>query len=134
MSAYILVSYDVVDPEAFQSYVPAVQELLREHGAEVVVGAFDAKPLEGEKRDVYVVLRFDSPEAALAWYGRAGVVRRSSLRADQEDPPRLVWQHQHGACQRVRPTVIARKERTVRTSVGAEARPLSRQPSVPGRP
>lgn len=68
MSAYILVSYDVVDPDGFQGYVPAVQELLREHGAEVVVGAFDAKPLEGEKRDVYVVLRFDSEEAALAWY------------------------------------------------------------------
>lgn len=68
MSAYIIVSYDIVDPEGYEGYVPGVVPLLEKHGAEIVVAEFDAKPLEGDKRGVYVVLRFESEEAALGWY------------------------------------------------------------------
>lgn len=68
MSAYIIVSYDIVDPEGYEGYVPGVVPLLEKHGAEILVAEFDATPLEGNKRSVYVVLRFDSEEAALGWY------------------------------------------------------------------
>jgi uncharacterized protein (DUF1330 family) len=68
MSAYVIVSYDIVDPAGFEGYVPAVMPLLEKHGAEVLVGSFDAKALEGEASGVHVVLRFPSEEAALAWY------------------------------------------------------------------
>ena len=69
MSAYVIVSYDIVDAGGYEPYVPAVMPLLQKHGAEVVVADFEARPLEGEKRHVYVVLKFPSEEAALAWYG-----------------------------------------------------------------
>jgi uncharacterized protein (DUF1330 family) len=45
-----------------------VPPLLQKHRAEVLVADFDAKPLEGEKRSVYCVLKFESEAAALEWY------------------------------------------------------------------
>ncbi|HUE72840.1 MAG TPA: DUF1330 domain-containing protein [Pirellulaceae bacterium] len=68
MSAYILVSYDIRDAEGFEGYVPGVLPLLERHGAEILVADFDVKPIEGNKHGVYVVLRFESEDAALAWY------------------------------------------------------------------
>lgn len=68
MSAYVIVSYDIRDAKAFEGYVPGVLPLLQRHGAEILVADFDATAMEGAKHGVYVVLRFDSEEAALAWY------------------------------------------------------------------
>ena len=68
MPHYILVSYDIVDPSAFEPYVPAVIPLLMKHGAEVLVADYESKTLEGDATSVNIVLRFDSEEAALAWY------------------------------------------------------------------
>lgn len=68
MTAYIIASYDIVDPEGYEGYVPGVVPLLQKHGAEILVAEYDAQPLEGEKRSVYVVLRFESEAAALGWY------------------------------------------------------------------
>lgn len=68
MSAYIIVSYDIVDPEGYEAYGSGVVPLLQKHGAEILVAEYDAKALEGDRRSVYVVLRFESEEAALRWY------------------------------------------------------------------
>jgi len=68
VSAYIIVSYDVVDSRGYEAYVPGVVPLLQKHGAEVLVAEYDAKALEGDRRSTYVVLRFDSEKAALDWY------------------------------------------------------------------
>ena len=68
MTAYIIASYDIVDPEHYKAYPPSVAPLLEKHGGELLVADFDARPLEGEKRGIYVLLRFESEEAALNWY------------------------------------------------------------------
>jgi len=68
MTAYVIVSYDIADPKGYEGYVPGVVPLLQKHGARILAAEFDALPLEGEKRSVYVVLEFDSQEAALGWY------------------------------------------------------------------
>ena len=64
----MIVSYDVVDAKKYEGYVPGVLPLLTKHGAEVVVADYDVRVLEGEKRGVYVVLRFPSEEAAMGFY------------------------------------------------------------------
>lgn len=69
MAAYVIISYDVIDPEGYEGYVPGVLPLLEKHGAEILVAEFDAQPLEGSKRSVYAVLRFPSEEAARNWHG-----------------------------------------------------------------
>ena len=97
-AAYVIASYDIVDPPAYEGYVPAVIPLLQKYGAEVLVADYDAKPLEGDRRSVFVVLRFESEERALAWYGdpdyegpkaqRIGASTNASLvLARQFDPP-----------------------------------------------
>ena len=47
---------------------PGVIPLLQKHGVEILVADYEPKTLEGESRGVNVVLRFESEEAAMAWY------------------------------------------------------------------
>ena len=68
MAAYIIVSYDIVDPEGYEGYVPGVLPLLQKHGGKILVADYAAEALEGDRRSVYVVLKFDSEEAARNWY------------------------------------------------------------------
>ncbi|MCB1043661.1 MAG: DUF1330 domain-containing protein [Acidobacteria bacterium] len=68
MAVYVIASYDITDAEAYAGYVPAVMPLISKYNAEVIVADYDAQPLEGQKRGVYVVLKFASEEDALAWY------------------------------------------------------------------
>ena len=68
MPAYIIASYTIENPEGYAPYVPSVFPLLQKHNAEVLVGDFEAKALEGEARGVNVVLKFESEEAAMNWY------------------------------------------------------------------
>lgn len=82
MAAYIIVSYDVDEPAGYESYVPGVVPLLQKHGAEILVAEFDARPLEGDRRGVYVVLRFESEEAALAWYNDPAYAPVRQVRLD----------------------------------------------------
>lgn len=68
MSVYFVVTYDITDPAAYEPYVPGVMPLLVKHGAEVLVADGEAKALEGEGRQIVVVLRFENEEKANAWY------------------------------------------------------------------
>lgn len=68
MPAYIIASYDIVDPKGYEGYVPGCVPLLQKHVARVLAADYGAHVLEGEKRSVHVVLQFDSEEAALRWY------------------------------------------------------------------
>jgi uncharacterized protein (DUF1330 family) len=90
LPAYIIASYDIVDPEGYEGYVPGVVPLLAKHGAEILVAEFDAQPLEGEKRSVYVVLRFESEEAALGWYHDPAYEPVRKIRLGSSDNNNLV--------------------------------------------
>ena len=68
MSVYIIVNYDVVDPDGYTRYVSNALPILAKHGGELLVADGDTMPMEGEARSVHVVLRFPSEEAALTWY------------------------------------------------------------------
>ncbi len=90
MTAYIIASYDIVDPKVYEGYVPGVVPLLQKHGAEILAAEYDAQPLEGEKRSVYVVLRFKSAEAALGWYTDPAYEAVKKIRLDSCDNSSLV--------------------------------------------
>ncbi len=68
MSVYFIVSYDIEDPEKFESYPPRVIPLLQKYGAEILVVDDEAKTIEGSGHDINVVLRFDSEEVAMKFY------------------------------------------------------------------
>ncbi len=65
MSIYIILSYDIEDP---QGYVPGVVHLLQKHNSEILVADYEAKSIEGKARGVNAVLRFESEEAVMNFY------------------------------------------------------------------
>jgi uncharacterized protein (DUF1330 family) len=68
MPAYVIVSYDVVDPEAFEAYVPGVLPILMKYQTEILVADPGARSIEGQSRQVNVVLKFPTEEAMQAFY------------------------------------------------------------------
>jgi len=68
MSAYVIVSYDVTNPEGFGAYPPAALPLIAKHGGEALAVDMAAETREGEARGVQVILRFPSMDAARAFY------------------------------------------------------------------
>jgi uncharacterized protein (DUF1330 family) len=68
MSVYVIASNDIVDPKAYEGYVPGVIPLLQKHGAEILVAEYAAVALEGRAAGVNVVLKFDSEGAARNFY------------------------------------------------------------------
>jgi uncharacterized protein (DUF1330 family) len=68
MPAYLIVSYDVVDPQAFEAYVPGVLPILMKYQTEILVADAGARSIEGQSRQVNVVLRFPTEEALQAFY------------------------------------------------------------------
>ncbi|MBD9527140.1 DUF1330 domain-containing protein [Paracoccus sp. PAR01] len=68
MSAYFIISYDIVDFDMFQNYPPRVWDLLQEHGGELLVSDTDAMQIEGERNMMHAVIRFPSQEQALACF------------------------------------------------------------------
>lgn len=82
MPAYMIASYEITDPDGYESYLASVVPLLEKHGAEVLVADHDAQALEGDKRSTYIVLRFDSAAAALAWYNDPAYASVKKLRLD----------------------------------------------------
>lgn len=90
MRAYIIATYDIADPEGYEGYVPGVIPLLEKHGAEILVADYDARALEGSKRSVYVVLRFQTEEAALDWYNDPAYEAVRKIRLDSSDNGNLV--------------------------------------------
>jgi len=90
MSVYVIVSYDIEDPEGYQEYVQSVTPLLQRHGGEVLVADFNAKALEGKARDVHILLRFPSKQAATAWYEDPDYRPVKKIRLDACDKQNLV--------------------------------------------
>lgn len=90
MAVYIIGSYDIADQEGYEGYVPGVLPILEKHGAEVLVAEFDAKSLEGNKRSVYCVLRFESEEAALGYYNDPAYEPVKNIRTGSSDNTNMV--------------------------------------------
>ncbi len=68
MPAYVVANYAVTDPEGIEPYVPAAGPILADAGGEVLVADVETDVREGDAGHVTVVVRFDSKEAAEAWY------------------------------------------------------------------
>jgi len=94
MAAYIICSYDITDPKGYEHYIPGVGPLLQKHGAEVLVADYASKPLEGERRGVYVVLRFESEQAALGWYNDPAYESVRKIRFDSSSNGSMVLANQ----------------------------------------
>lgn len=64
MAAYYILTHTITDTERYrQEYIPQVIPFIAKYNGEVVVGCFDAEPLQGNPEKGVVVLRFPSEQA-----------------------------------------------------------------------
>ena len=68
MTVYLLISYNIDDPEMFRGYPPKVAKILPRYRARVLAADTDGKALEGTVRNMNVLIEFPSEEAVRACY------------------------------------------------------------------
>lgn len=71
MSAYVIGSFHIDNPEGFAPYSPASVQSIQPHGGDVLVAELATEVLEGEPLPVTIVLRFPDRDHAHAWYNSA---------------------------------------------------------------
>ncbi len=90
MSAYIVATYDITNPEGLEAYGPQVGPTLKPHNVEVLVAEHDSTAIEGNPAKSTVVLRFDDRDAAMAWYNSDAYQAIISLRTDNTEGSMVV--------------------------------------------
>ena len=78
-------NYTVTNPDGYAAYGRAARPTLAGHGAEGVVVDYSSQAIEGDPGPVTVVLRFESKEAALAWYESEEYQSVIRLRTDNSE-------------------------------------------------
>ena len=69
MAAYFIAQYVVNDPDLYREYQGGASPTIQAHGAELVAFDVAAETMEGTPPGPQtVVLKFESTEAAKAWY------------------------------------------------------------------
>ena len=69
MSAYIIATIEVTDPEKFEVYRGQVPATIEKHGGRYLVRGGEVSVVEGDQPERRtVVLEFDSLEKAKGWY------------------------------------------------------------------
>ena len=68
MAAFYLYTYDVTDEVVYQTYVSKVGPIFKRYGAKVLAFDRDAFQVEGSKRDVNILIQFESIEVATSCY------------------------------------------------------------------
>ena len=63
MAVYLVTSCDITDPEKYALYAPNVMPILQKHGAEIVAADKNAITVDGEQRDLTVIMKFPTSEA-----------------------------------------------------------------------
>ena len=78
-------NYTVTNQEGYDRYLPAAMPTLGPGVAEVIVADDESEAIEGSPRDVTVVLRFESKDAARAWYESEGYQAAKPLRTSNTE-------------------------------------------------
>ena len=93
MTAYLVGSYRITNPEGYKPYVPAAVATLLAHGSELLVGDYASQVLEGEPGNVTIVWKFASKEAAMAWYNSPEYQAIKHLRTDNTEGTAVLVDH-----------------------------------------
>lgn len=83
MKAYLVVNITVTDPERYAPYRVQVPAIIARHGGRFLVRAGKVHPMAGDfGLDRFVIIEFDSLEAAHAFYGSADYAPLLKLRLE----------------------------------------------------
>ena len=85
MAAYLILSYDISDPDRFADYnpgsLPAIRETIRAHGGAVIFGG-PAEFLRGEAKQNVVGVKFPDAAAAKAWLDDPAYAEAKAIRLE----------------------------------------------------
>ncbi len=68
MTAYLVASIDVTDPEEYQKYASQTQATVEKYGGRYIVKGGDVETLEGTPAARYAIMEFPDAEAVRRWY------------------------------------------------------------------
>ena len=85
MSAYFVFNYQISNREAYDPYLAEVPKTLEAHGAEILAADFESEGIEGDAKQVTVVLKFSSKDAAKKWYQSPEYQRIIGLRLSNSE-------------------------------------------------
>ncbi len=87
MSALMIATITVKDPEKFQQYLTKTQEVAAPFGAELLYRGVVDKTLTGEEKDhrLAVIVEFPSLEKINEWYGSEAYLPLMALREEAAD-------------------------------------------------
>jgi len=69
MSAYIVATVAIEDPETYKKYTAKTPALVAKHGGKFIARGGDVETLEGEQfKDRLVIIEFPSSQALQGWY------------------------------------------------------------------
>ena len=85
MSAYFVFNYQINNREAYDPYLAEVPKTLETHGAEILAADFESDGIEGDAKQVTVLLKFSSKEAAKKWYQSPEYQRIIELRLNNSE-------------------------------------------------
>lgn len=69
MSAYVIASIDVTDPETYKGYSERAPATIEKYGGRYLARGGETATLEGEGNTARkIIIEFDSVEAAKTWY------------------------------------------------------------------
>jgi uncharacterized protein (DUF1330 family) len=85
LSAYLVFNYSITNPEGYEAYPAAAFPSIATSGAEVLVADYESEAKEGSPGKVTVVLRFESRDAATAWYESDEYQAVKHLRTDNAE-------------------------------------------------
>jgi len=85
MSAYLVATYRVTNPEGYGPYPDAASETLASAGAEGIAIDMDTDVMEGEGYPITVILKFESKDAIKAWYTSPEYQAVKGLRTDNTE-------------------------------------------------
>lgn len=90
MSAYYIISYDVVDQQGYELYASEVAKLLPSYGASVLFSDNQAVTVEGIHSQVNAIVVFPSKELALECYHSAEYQEIKKIRLRSVENSRFV--------------------------------------------
>jgi len=85
MPGYVILNYNVTDPDKFNEYRGVVRPTLQQYGAKLLVAAPTQNALEGEPLSTIVVIEFESVEKAQAWYNSPEYQEIIALRTESSE-------------------------------------------------
>jgi uncharacterized protein (DUF1330 family) len=85
MVAYVVGEVEIRNPEAMKGYAEMVAAAVRKHGGRYLARGVKAEVLEGGPAHKFLIIQFDSADAARRWYTSADYAAAHAVRRGSSD-------------------------------------------------